>query len=155
MVRGFFIHVVAADVLLFNIFNTEQLNNSQDPPSLILTSSAIFPTSRNIYLVLTKSCIILSKDNYASPAANFPFSLGQTSGLQGWTNCPGMLLGKWTISQGPWWKKILGREFFLIHIHMQIYVFLGHMAWNLLRIPCWCLVLLLFIPIIFFGTSVM
>ena len=66
-------------------------------------------------------------------------------------------------------KKILGREFFLIHIHMQIYVFLGHMAWNLLRIPCWCLVLFFFIlavtsvstigiaemhPIIFLGISV-
>ena len=106
-----FIHVVATDMLLFNSLIRSNSMNSQDPPSLISTSSAIFPTSSNIYLVLTKSCIILSKDNYASPAANFPFSLGKTSGLQGWTNCPGMLLGKWTISQGPWWKKILVREF--------------------------------------------
>ena len=117
------------------LFNTEQLNNSQDPPSLILTSSAIFPTSRNIYLVLTKSCIILSKDNYASPAANFPFSLGKTSGLQGWTNCPGMLLGKWTISQGPWWKKNSWKRIFFDPYSYANLCLFRTFAWNLLRIP--------------------
>ena len=122
----------------------------------------MFPTFRNIYLLLIQHIQFSLKTTILSPFAKLLVSLG-------WSDWPGMLLGKWTISQRPWWKKNSWKRIFLIHIHMQIYVFLGHMAWNLLRIPCWCLVLFFFIlavtsvstigiaemhPIIFLGISV-
>ena len=122
------------------------------------------------------SYTILCKYNFPSLCAKLPFSwvqdlvskAGQTvlecsSGQQLYLDSQMYYIPRALV------EKILGREFFLIHIHMQIYVFLGHMAWNLLRIPCWCLVLFFFIlavtsvstigiaemhPIIFLGISV-
>ena len=79
--------------------------NSQDPPSLILTSSAMFPTFRNIYLLLIQHIQFSLKTTILSPAANFwsPW-VGQTVLECCWAN------GLYPRALGG--KKILGREFF-------------------------------------------
>ena len=129
------------------------------------TSSAI-PISSSIFIILTKSYTILCKDNFPSPGAKLPF----LPGYNFWS--PRLVKLTWNAAGQMYYippalvEKILEENF---SVQMQIYVILGHLAWNCSASIAWCFVLFFFIlavtsvsnigiaemhPIIFLGISV-
>ena len=69
----------------------------------------MFPTFRNIYLLLIQHIQLSLKTTILSPACQLLVSLGKTSALPDWSNCPGMLLGYPRALGG---KKFLEENFF-------------------------------------------
>ena len=138
MVRGFDIHVAAADVSLTDASLRSNTLTSQDLTSLTSTSTSMVPTLMSIYLLLIQHV------QYSLLRQLFHL-LCQASGLPELVRLTWKVPGQMDYIPAPLVEKNSWKRIFLIHIHMQIYVFLGHMAWNLLRIPCWCLVLFFFI----------
>ena len=129
MVRGFDIHVAAADVSLTDASLRSNTLTSQDLTSLTSTSTSMVPTLMSIYLLLIQHV------QYSLLRQLFHL-LCQASGLPELVRLTWKVPGQMDYIPAPLVEKNSWKRIFLIHIHMQIYVFLGHLAWNLLRIPC-------------------